>query len=140
MRVAGFVGQAQVHRGALAALAFAGQLGVLEVHALVGVEVGVDLVGGHHAGQRGDIGGDDVAGGELGAADAAADGRGDTGEAEVQACQVELGLDRVDPGAGFGGGAATRFGQFCGNGVAVTQAFATAGFVGAADGGGLGLL
>ncbi|MCY1440158.1 hypothetical protein D9M71_564200 [compost metagenome] len=140
MRVAAFVGQAQVYRGALAALAVARQLGVLEVHALVGVEVGVDLVGGHHTGQRGDIGGDDVAGGELGAADTATDGRGDAGEAEVQACQVELGLDRIDAGTGFGGGTAARFGQFGGDGVAVTQALATAGFVGAADGGGLGLL
>ncbi|MNW09577.1 hypothetical protein D3C71_2066050 [compost metagenome] len=51
-----------------------------------------------------------------------------------------MGLDCVDTRAGFGGSAAARFCKFCRNGVAVAQALATAGFVGAANGGGLGLL
>src|SRR5690606_20454917 len=103
VRVAFLVGQAQIHRGGLAALTVAGQLRVLEVDAFVGVEVGVDLVGRNHAGQRRDIGSDDVAGSELGAADATADRCGDAGEAQVQAGQVQLCLDRGDAGAGFGG-------------------------------------
>ncbi|MNJ56870.1 hypothetical protein D3C77_524340 [compost metagenome] len=113
---------------------------VFEVHALVGVEVGIDLVGGDHAGQRGDIGADDVAGGELGTADPATDRCGDPGEAQVQARQVQLRLDRGDTGTGFGGSTAARLGQFRGNGIAAAQALATAGFVFTANGGGAGLL
>ncbi|MNI88205.1 hypothetical protein D3C73_1454780 [compost metagenome] len=97
----------------MTALAVAGQLGVLEVDTLVSVEVGVDLVGGHDAGQRRDIGGDDVAGGELCATDPAADRRGDAGETQIQAGQVQLRLNGGDTGTSLSGGAAARFGQLC---------------------------
>ncbi|MNC79894.1 hypothetical protein D3C75_1325080 [compost metagenome] len=62
-------------------MALARELGVLEEHTFVGIEVGVDLVGGDHAGQGRGIGRDQVAGGDFRTADAATDRRGDAGEA-----------------------------------------------------------
>lgn len=75
----------------------------------------------------------------VGAADAPGNRRGDAGEAQVQAGQVQLCLNRIDPGTCFGGGAGARLGKLGRDGVAVTQALATAGFIGAANGSGLGL-
>ncbi|MCY1302965.1 hypothetical protein D9M70_526510 [compost metagenome] len=115
-----FIGQAEVDRGGVAAAAVARQLGVLEEYALVGVEVGVHLVGGDQAGQAGFPGVDQVAGGHLGAADAAVDRRGDAGEAEVQARRFEAGLDRRDFRAGLQRGAGAGVGQLGGDRVAGT--------------------
>ncbi|VVM76365.1 hypothetical protein PS681_02052 [Pseudomonas fluorescens] len=139
VRVAVFIGQAHVHRGRGAALTVAGELGVLEEHTLVGVEVGINAVGGYHTGQRGGVGGHQVTGGDLGTADAATDRRGHAGEAEVQFGQVQLRLQGTDGGAGFLSGAGARVGQFGGNGVAGTQTFTTTGFVFTAGGVGAGL-
>src|SRR5690606_26712886 len=142
MRVAGLAGQAEVYRAGAAGVAagLARQLDVLEEHALVGVEVGVDLVGGDHGGQQRLAGTDQVALGDLGTADAAVDGRGDTGEAEVELGVLQLRLDRGDRGLGFGGGTGSGVGQLRGDGVALAQALAAARLVGGAVLVGTGLL
>ncbi|MNY14051.1 hypothetical protein D3C86_1472120 [compost metagenome] len=134
MRVAVLVGQAHVDRGGGAALALASELGVLEEHTLVRVEVGVHLVGGDHTGQRGGVGGHQVAGGDFRTADAAADWSSHASEAQIQFGQVQLRLQGTDGGAGFLSSAGTRIGQFGGNGVAGAQALTALGFVFAAGG------
>ncbi|MNN25451.1 hypothetical protein D3C81_1389240 [compost metagenome] len=134
MRVAVLVGQAHVNRGGGAAFALASELGVLEEHTLVRVEVGVHLVGGDHAGQRRGVGGHQVAGGDFRTADAAADWSSHTSKAQVQPGQIQLRLQGADRGAGFLGGAGPRVGQFGGNRVAGAQALTALGFVFAAGG------
>lgn len=142
VRVAVLAAQAEVHRALAARVAtgLAGQLDVLEEHALVGVEVGVDLVGADQGGEQGLPGVDQVAGGDLGAADATVDRRGDPGEAQVQACRVQLRLGRGDRRLGFLGGGGAGVGEFRGDRVAGAQAFAALGFVDAPRLGRAGLL
>lgn len=142
MRVAVLAAQAEVHRALAARVAtgLAGQLDVLEEHALVGVEVGVDLVGADQGGEQGLPGVDQVAGGDLGAADATVDRRGDPGEAQVQARRVQLRLGRGDRRLGFLGGGGAGVGEFRGDRVAGAQAFAALGFVDAPRLGRAGLL
>ncbi|MCY1282329.1 hypothetical protein D9M70_311620 [compost metagenome] len=142
MRVAGLAGQAHVDGagGAGVGAGLAGQFHIFQVDALVGVEVGVDLVGGHHRGQQRLAGVDQVALGDLGAADAAIDGGGDAGEAEVEPGVVQFRLGGGDGGLCFGGSAGAGIGQFGGDGVALTQALTAAGLVGSAGLVGAGLL
>ncbi|MNN09783.1 hypothetical protein D3C81_1226810 [compost metagenome] len=129
-----FASQAEIHRAAATGIraAVAGQVDVLQVDALVGVEVGVDLVGGNQRGEQGLPAVDQVAGGDFGTADAAVDGRGDLGEAEVEAGVVQLGLGRRDHRTRLGGGAAAGVGQFGGDRVGGTQTLAPGGLVGGA--------
>ncbi|MNG02623.1 hypothetical protein D3C84_856600 [compost metagenome] len=116
--VALLVRQAHVHRRGLTALALAGKQAVLEEHALVRIEIGVDLVGGDHAGQRCSVGGHDVAGGDFRTADAAGDRRGNAGETEVQTRQIQLRLNGIDTGPGLLRRGRAGVGELCGDRVA----------------------
>src|SRR3546814_7510872 len=88
MRVAIIIGEADEHRQLLFALArtlaAAGLRGVLQIAALIAVEVDVDRIDRYHRGQHGLAGGHVIAGGDLGARDTAVDRCGDAREAEIE--------------------------------------------------------
>src|SRR5690606_2558643 len=79
-------GEPQVHRGGIPALAFARQLAVLQVGALISLEVGIDLVGGNQGGKQRLAGVDQIAGGDQRTSHTTINGSGDPGKAEIEFC------------------------------------------------------
>src|SRR3546814_9816098 len=100
MRVAIFIGEADEHRQLLFALArtlaAAGLRGVLQIAALIAVEVDVDRIDRYHRGQHGLAGGHVIAGGDLGARDTAVDRCGDAREAEIELRGFNVGARRSE--------------------------------------------
>ena len=135
MWVTVLAGQAQVHRAGVASLpaGLTRQLNVFEEHALIGIEIGVDPVGADQRGQQALPGIDQVAGGDLRAADAPIDGGDNPGKAQVETGVIQLRLDAGHCGLGFCGGAGAGIGQLGGNGIALAQTLAAAGFAGGAQ-------
>lgn len=82
VRVPGFAGQAEVHRAGAARVAtgLARQLDILEEHPLIDIEVGIHPVGADQGGEQALPSTDQIALGDMRAADAAINRCGDAGE------------------------------------------------------------
>ncbi len=119
VRVALLGHQPQIDRRGLAP--FAG--GVFQIGLLVGVERGVDRPVRHHRGQK-IGGGDQVAGGDGGARDAAVDGRDHAGKGQVQPSRLQGRAGGLHIGAGGLGLGLQPLQLALGHGVLVHQPLA----------------